>query len=412
MAFNFKRPGSEGPKNTSLGNIALEINSVRDDVDKASNAITGTNIETGEQQTIRLANAEEFARIFVPQRVTGPAQREAEAERAIGNRADVAGVTKSSFDEAVVQFDDVRETRGGDLVARWASSVTTNSPKFSPEKAANVTAEASTFQFRDKEGEKQVGMKITGVLANEAFPAEAPDARDKMERALSGQVGNLPDIQKSGLLVAVSEPGNDTDKNYAVLARQKDAEKELISGLEDNVTRQPVGRLEAVAQTAVAASTGIPFERLNMEKSSPEDQEWLKGLYQAVENGDLNVSVAPSFEAGLMPKVTERLEKTETNSNGLLNRGFVEMNIGIREGAEKPDGSGSYDASIREVKPAGFLPNKNADSFVKDRLESVASKVIDGADKVRERAAEQAASAEVDTAPPQDERSSYDAPAI
>lgn len=386
MAFSFKRPSSVGSKSKSLGNIALEINSVSEDVDPSKNKITGTNIETGEELTIRLATKEEFARYLVSTRISAPAERQAAAERSIGNRASVSTVTNKSSDGAVVQFDDVRSTPQSGNIARWAGSLTTNSPRFPPETAATISAEITTFQYKDAATQvEKTGTKLTGILKNEAFAGDDPDAIERVRSALEGNVGNLPALKKAGVLVAVTEPGNDNDKFYAVLSTQKDGDRGVITGLDENITRSPVGRFEALAQTALAAVAQINFDDLDSSKSSPDERDWLRGMYDAIQSGDLNISIAPSFEATLMPRVQERLHNAAKNSNGMLDRGFFDANIGIRAGAPRQGRDGDYDANIREVKPSGFLENKNSDSFVRARLGAIASQVVDIVDQSRAR---------------------------
>lgn len=376
MAFKLQSGNGKTSNINRVGHIALEV----DEFDKDKNAVHGTNIATGESMTIRMPSTKEFAALFVNRdRFDTEEKRLTEAARQTRKQPTASSMAEKVKEGGVMQMQNVVIDNNGDHVARWANAVITD-----PANQAAMSAMVEIYKPRDDKPDKPM-RTATIVQVNEAF-VPSPDKLDAVENLLSNnRDGGLPFSfdAKTGVTVAVST--EDESKGFRLMTGWDSENEVVIEGLQENITREPYDFREANAQTMLAAKAGIPFEDLKApSKTEGYDPEYLGSLYEAVQNGDVDVSVAPTIQGKLMPFVRDRVIDSEVRQDGgqgarLSNRGYFEAHIGIEQGGLVEGTNERYPTGIREIANTGYLRATNDEKFTPVYGGEIAGRIADAA---------------------------------
>jgi len=376
MAFKLQSGNGKSGNIKRVGHIALAV----EEFDTEKNAVSGYDISSGESVTVRMPSTKEFAALFVNRdRFDTEEKRLTEAARQTRKQPTAASMAEKVKEGGVMQMQNVVRDNNDDLVARWANAVITD-----PSNQAAMSAMIEVNKPRDDKPDAP-RRSATIVQVDEAF-VPSPEKLDAVENLLSnnkdgGMAFNFE--AKTGVTVAVST--EEESKGFRLMTGWDADEKASIQGLEANVTRQPYDFREANAQTLLAAKAGIPFEQLSApEKQDGYDAEYLSGLYEAVQNGDVDVSVAPTIQGNLMPFVRDRiidseLRQDEGKGARLSNRGYFEAHIGLEQGKTIEDSNDRYPTGVREVAATGFLRATNDEKFTPVWGGEIAARIADAA---------------------------------
>jgi hypothetical protein len=381
MAFKFK-PEAPKPRSNNLDHVSLEIESF----DRDNNTFNGVNIETGEQMSIRMASADEMARLYAPRRIETDAERQSWGERQVAKQPTAKEQSRKGDIGGVIQMQNVKELPNGDHIARWNNYVST-----SPEDQTAFKAEVEIFhrERKDNDGTTRNWRDVKAVLIDESFPAEDPAAAAKIENLLSNNSQReLPmDFSVRTAAVVVLTVDDDPEKRYGRVFTEFDKEsRQPVFGAEHNITRPTTSGYEAIGQTALAAVMDIPFEKLQHSKVDREkfDPEFARAVYDAVQSGDVKVSIAPQIQANVMQHLDDALVREKDQGKGLANRGFFSAHVGMEKGGLKEDSNESYDGSFRQILATSFTPDKTQPSFVQRNIGEITSAIADTADIKRQ----------------------------
>lgn len=375
MAFKLQSGNTNARKTKRVGYIALAV----DNFDTEKNAISGYDISSGESLTIRMPTTKEFAALFVNrENFDTDEKRLNEASRQTRKQPTAASMAEKVKEGGVMQMQNVVRDNNGDLIARWANAVITD-----PSNQAAMTAMVEVIKPRnDNPDAPRRAANI--VQVNESF-VPSPDKLTTVDNLLSnnkdgGMAFNFE--AKTGVTVAVTT--EEESKGFRLMTGWDPEEKAPIQGLEANVTRQPYDNREANAQTLLAAKAGIPFERLSApEKEDGYNAEYLNELYEAVQNGKVEVSIAPTIQGNLMPYVRDRvidseLRQEQGNGAKLSNRGYFEAHIGLEQGNTIKDSNDRYPTGVREIATTtGFLRPTTDDKHTPVWAGEIASRIAD-----------------------------------
>lgn len=392
MGFKMSSLSTKKTRNENLGHIALEV----DTFDTEKNAFSGVNIETGEAMTVRMATRDEFAGFYVSRnKFDTEDKRKTDAARQMRKQPSAASMADKVEVGSVLQMQSVFKLENGDHIARWVKSVTT-----SPENQAAMTAMVEINKPYDDDETKPV-RKATAVLVDETFTPEGQGARENLDNLLTNNgEGRLPFdfAANTGVLVAFSNDeetqGYRLMTGYQEVGEGEEKKYEPILGLEENITRQPYDVRDAIAQTTLAAVTDVPFEDLQApSKTDDYDPDALRGLYDAVKAGELEVSAAPVVQGRLMPFVTDDVvasESAEKMNKGasLSQRGFFPAHFSLQLGDTKPESNERYATSFRDIlQKEKWLRPTTDDKFTPVYSGEVAGRIADRAGQIREREA-------------------------
>lgn len=357
MAFQLQSARKSGSSTQRIGHIALAV----DKFDKETNAVKGHDITTGEAMTIRMASKDEFAALYVNRdRFDTEDKRKTEAARQTRKQPSATSMEEKVSEGAVMQMQNVMIDNKGDYVARWANAVITDS---SNQAAMSAMIEVNVPRNDEVDNPRR---NANIVQVNEAFVPNT-DNLSQIDNMLANNRDGGMDFAfeaKTGVTVAVST-GENTE-GFRLMTGWDKEEGKAIEGLEANVTRQPYDFREANAQTILAASAGISFDDLKSPvQADGYDRDYMQGLYEAVKDKAVDVSVAPTIQGPLMPFVRDRVIESELKQEEgkgaakLSNRGYFEAHIGLQQGDLKPDSNERYMTGIREVAATGFLRPTN-----------------------------------------------------
>jgi hypothetical protein len=380
MAFKFKpEPKKQSPK--TLDHVSLEIESL----DRDTNTFNGVNMETGEQMSIRMANVDEFARHYAPRRIETDAERQAWAERSIAKQPSAKDQSRKGDIGGVIQMQNVKELPNGDHIARWNNYLTT-----SPDNQAAFAAEVEIFhrERKNEHNETRSWRDIKAILVDDAFPMEDPSSAAKVENLLSNNSQRLlpMDFDVKTAAVVVLTIDGDEEKRYGRVFTEYDKEaKRSVLGADHNITRPTTSSYEALGQLALAATMDIPFERLQHGNvQGGDDPEYARAMYDAIQSGDVKVSVAPQIQGNVMKHLDDELVATKDSPKGFANRGFFQAHVGMEKGGLIKDSNEVYDGSFRQILDSSFTADKTSTNFVQRNIGEITSAIADSADRKRE----------------------------
>lgn len=376
MAFKLQSGNGKSSNINRVGHVALEV----DEFDKDKNAVHGTNIATGESMTIRMASSKEFAALFVNRdKFDTDEKRMTEAARQTRKQPSATSMAEKVKEGGVMQMQNVVIDNNGDHVARWANAVITD-----PSNQAAMSAMVEIYKPREDKADKPI-RTATIVQVSDSF-VPVPDKLDAVENLLSNnRDGGLPFSfdARTGVTVAVTT--EEESKSFRLMTGWDKDNEVVVAGLQENVTREPKDFREANAQTLLAAKAGIPFEDLKAPSATEGyDPQYLGSLYEAVQNGDVDVSVAPTIQGKLMPYVRDRVidsEVAQDKGKGarLSNRGYFEAHIGIEQGGLVEGTNERYPTGVREIANTGYLRATNDEKFTPIYGGEIAGRIADAA---------------------------------
>lgn len=337
------------------GNVALKVERYERDDQDVVRAVTGTNLETGEVMTIKLASVDEMVEFYSPQS-KDRGVRVAEVEKRIAARpklSDFASVKgnkstpapKNEGDEAgVLKFDSVKADlkNPGEFFSTWVTSLVRD--------PQTEVALHGNFEITEhmSEAKKERYLKSSLLFSDQTIVG---GNREKLDDFLSGKLPERDRQADAETFVAVTvypaagDPGVPlTSRLYSPPARSP--EGQVIgrqAGVEAAVT-VPVLKTKpaAFAATAAAAAAGIEFDRLKF--SNDLDREAFKELYDGVQSGRHKVGFTPGVGLFVLPRLTDdvfnrRLDEksgvikelsSPTRESFLLGRGYVRGAVAVR----------------------------------------------------------------------------------
>jgi len=390
---DFKLGSGNKPKSQSLGSVMVQV----DAYDVKANSATGTNIQTGESLTIRMANAAEYERYFLKPDGKSTEERQSAAALKIKRQPSSKDRTSNAPVGSVVNFERVRDTNAG-LIAAWSEAVST--------KPENDVVAVGKVQITSAERQAQDGTKFPVRIAQVVIPETATEiTREALEKAFSAEVSGK--AARSGALIAISD-GTDTQAHGLTAAYDKDT-KSFLSGVDVAIGQPLQNEYMAKAATVIAASLETSFDDLQF--STKVDAGYMRGLYDAVRSGDVQVGMARTLSADLMPHIRDAVmegEGEDSRKPQLSNRGFFEAGITFHKSDDRPE---MEPASVKHVVPTGFLPHPTSSDFVRETRQSLGDDILDAVASQRPSADQTSAKDAEGPAPKQDEVN-FDAPAF
>lgn len=371
------RNRAQQQRNENVGNVVLKV----DEFDHQKNAVTG-HTRDGEVMTIRLANKDEFANMFVNRtKHTTQDARERIAAQQTSNRPNTGTLQqKMTEGEGAIQFQGVKKS-GDELVARWMESVATTADDTYVNAQIRIQIPRSN---EDTAGSTE--RRRADVILEDTATAATMDALDSFTtNRITGDDGKTLDGHvRSALVVAVQaadDPG-ETPTSFNWTSWDKEA-KEFKSGGEA-MFDAPLNNHNWETMVPLAAAVGKPFDELKFDSERVNAEirtEHAPALYAATEAGNIKVAVAQGFTAEIMPQQTKQLvasEATALESDGrratMSDRGFFNADVGLRT----REGQEGYSAqtSVKTILANEFLPPKAADNYAPKSLEAMGQQVI------------------------------------
>lgn len=409
MAFKLQQGGGKSSNIDRIGHIAVQV----DEFDKDNNSVKGFDIATGESVEVKMPTTKEFAALFVNRdRFDTDDKRLQEAARQTRKQPTATSMAENVKEGGVMQMQNVVRDINDDLVARWANAVITD-----PSNQAAMSSMIEINKPREDDPERPLRM-ATVVKVEDSF-VPSPDKLDEIENLLSNNRDRMLEFNfdaRSGVTVAVSTE-EESSAARLMTAWDKDAGA-AIEGFEANVTREPRDFREATAQTVLAAKGGVAFDQLTPPSAKDGyDPEYQKALYEAVQEGEVEVAVAPTIQGSLMPFVRDRVIDSEVAQEAgkgarMSNRGFFPAHIGIEQGGLKPDSNERYSTGIREVAAAGWLRATNDEKFTPVYSGEIAAQIADKAAQRQEVELAAAKSVEADSGKARDVEQDYGQPSM
>lgn len=375
------RNRAQTQRNENIGNVVLKV----EEFDHKANSVTGQTRD-GETMTIRLADKNEFADMFVNRsKHTTQDARERVAAQQTSNRPNTSTLQqKMQEGEGAIQFQGVKRN-GDELVARWMESVSTTADDTYVNAQVRVNVPRSNEDTAGKNDRRRAD-----VILEDTATAATMEALDNFtQNQITGNDGKtLEGHVRSAVVVAVQaadDPG-ETPTSFNWTSWDKDA-REFKSGGEA-LFDAPLNNHNWETMTALAASVGKPFDELKFDTdrvNAEQRTEHAPALYEATKAGNIKVAIAEGFTAEVMPQQTKQLvasEQAALDSDGrratMSDRGFFNADVGLRS----REGQEGYSAqsSVKTILPNEFLPPKAADNYAPKSLEAMGQKVIAAAE--------------------------------
>lgn len=372
------RSRSEKPENNKLGNITLQI----EEFNHAENSATGVTAD-GELMTIRLANKDEYADMFVNRsRVTTADARERVAAKQTRSRPDMEALEqKMKGDElGAIQFQQVKRLDDGELIAKWMESLTTTPDDTYLNAQVQIKIPRSNAETAGREPRRRVDI----VVEDTAAPATMELLDTLTSNKIAGDDGRqLEGDIRSTVIVAVQAADDPSETPTAGVWTPWDAEaKSFVQGGKALFDR-PLNPHNWEAMVPLAAAVGVPFEDLKFDNkvNATDRNENAPALYDATVGGHIKVAVAQGFTAEAMPRLRDKLVELEEDEHeadgrvaGMSDRGFFSADVSLRS---RP-GQEGYNAqsAVKQILPTEFLTPKKADSYAPRTLEAVGARII------------------------------------
>ncbi len=335
---NRQRSGDNDKSSEYLGNIVLAVESY----DHEANAVTGVTAD-GETMTIRLSNAREYADIYVNRRQhTTQDARERIARKQTGARADT-GTFKMKLDdgEGTIQFQSVRRLDNGELIARWAESLTTNAKESYVRAQVHIPIPTSNQETSGRNDRRRVNI----VLPDTASPATRENLDIFTQNRVTGDDGKeLAGQIRSAVMVAVQAADDPTETPTRLVWTSWNSEAKSFKAGTDALFEKPLSKMNWEIMVPLAASVGVKFNDLKFGSDVPggDRNANAPALYDATMAGNIKVVIAQGFNAEAMPRLTEELVKMEKEAHEsegrkpmMSDRGFFAADVSLRsrEGA-------------------------------------------------------------------------------
>ena len=335
---NRQRSGDNDKSSEYLGNIVLAVESY----DHEANAVTGVTAD-GETMTIRLSSAKEYADIYVNRRQhTTQDARERIARKQTGARADT-GTFRMKLDdgEGTIQFQSVRKLDNGELIARWAESLTTNAKESYVRAQVHIPIPTSNQETSGRNDRRRVNI----VLPDTASPATRENLDIFTQNRVTGDDGKeLAGQIRSAVMVAVQAADDPTETPTRLVWTSWDSQAKSFKAGTDALFEKPLSKMNWEIMVPLAASVGVKFNDLKFgsDVSGGDRNANAPALYDATMAGNIKVVIAQGFNAEAMPRLTEELVKMEKEAHEsegrkpmMSDRGFFAADVSLRsrEGA-------------------------------------------------------------------------------
>lgn len=378
---DFQRPRRE---NLSLGNVHVQVEDYLRDENGRAYAVQGFNLKDGSEVTIRLADAERFAKLFLNPN-EDLALRVKAAEQQIAKRTTMREIGASRGNKAVpvggvISISSVRpDFETEDLYGRWPNAVVSD---------PNIElALPAVFEVRSKLVKPPSGREFKTAYINAYFPRQAKSGNDvdraALDRMLSGKLNDTGAPFRTNLAVTVQLGGETA--TYAFRPKQiKMGENEYRSTQSvQEALATPLKKLnDAAAAVAVAAKADIPFEQLHFELHERDADKLpaLQKLYKQVSDGTVPVTFIPGATMQPSRFTTDALMGQKRNDAGevsasntpeqaFLDRGFVSGVLGVRYIAA--ENGAIIDPIVKAIFSDEALPKKGSEYFIRHDLEAV-----------------------------------------
>jgi len=381
--YNFgNRTRGERSGTEFLGNVTLKIESF----DHDRNAATGVTRD-GELLTIRLADRREFSEMFVNRtKFTTQDARDRIAAKQTGNRPDTQALAQKMEDGAgAIQFQSVKKTASGELVARWMESVSTTADDSYVRAQVRVPIPRS-----NEETAGNMDRRRADVILEDTATAATMDALDGFtSNRITGDDGKaLAGEIRSAVLVAVQAADDPSETPTNLIWTPWDRDQKTFANGGEALFERPLNQHNWETMVPLAAQVGIPFDRLafDSERINARDRaENAPALYEATKAGNIKVAVVQGFSAEIMPRLTGEIvdsEREAIESEGrratMSDRGFFEADVGLRSRAGQ-DGY-SDQTSVKQILANEFLAPKASESYAPRSLEAMGERAIANAE--------------------------------
>lgn len=360
------------PKITRMGQMPVLV----EDWDRKTNRVEGVNLRSGEQVSIRLANADEIADFYV-NRNKHPTEegRKRLANDQIANRPDLRTLnskTQPGLEGQVVQMQGALKKADGEMIARWAKPVTAD---LELDVALRGEAEFVKVQTEKVDFRKMnfVQPRLAEPVTRQALDKSLQNmATDHRGEVAEGEVASRP------LVVMQDRDGNMEAGFLYSPAVGKGQERMLLAGADGPDAAFQNIRMSQYNHRIMAATAGrvdIELSELkDFDKLSPEQQQVSSQIHDMARKGQLEIAIAPGFTANLLPNQQKAVMASENEPRGsgsLSGRGFYEADISLR--TYRNDADSPVDARVKEVVETSYLHNPNSPSFVKRDKDAVAA---------------------------------------
>ncbi|MBE0599940.1 MAG: hypothetical protein IH568_01355 [Burkholderiaceae bacterium] len=379
---NRQRTGDNDKSSEYLGNIVLKVESY----DHEANAVTGITAD-GEALTIRLSNAKEYADIYVNRRQhTTQDARERVARKQTGARADT-GTFKMKLDEGegTIQFQSVRKLDSGELIARWAESLTTNANESYVRAQVHIPIPTSNEETSGRSERRRVNI----VLPDTASPATRDNLDIFTQNRFTGDDGKeLAGQIRSAVMVAVQAADDPTETPTRLVWTSWDSEAKSFKAGTDALFEKPLSKMNWEVMVPLAASVGVKFPDLKFgnDVSGGDKGTNAPALYDATVAGNIKVVIAQGFNAEAMPRLTEELvtmEKEAHDSEGrkpmMSDRGFFAADVSLRS-REGGDGFNA-ETSVKQILKNEVLQPAASQSYAPRGLYALGEQIMAAAEQ-------------------------------
>lgn len=380
-SFGNRQRGQRNSNSDFIGNVVLQVQ----EFDFGKNAATGVTTD-GEVMTIRLADAKEFADMFVNrQRYTTEDARTRLARSQTSNRPNMEGLNQKITEGfGAIQFQSVKRLDNDELVARWMESVATSPEDSFVRAQVRIPIPKSNEETAGQNDRRRADI----VLENTATVATMETLDQFTSNKITGDDGReLPGDIRSAVVVAVQSVDDPTETPTNMVWASWDRDNREFKSGGEALFERPLNTHNWETMVPLAAQVGIDFKDLKFDNGVNAQDRGTNapGLYDATKAGNIKVVVAQGFTAEIMPRLTGDLVKSEQaafDSEGrkatMSNREFFEADIGLRS----REGNGDYNAqtSVKQILANEFLPPAAAPSYAPRSLDALGERAVAAAE--------------------------------
>lgn len=379
----------EKPANRNR-NVHIIVGSYERDKKGVAYAVNGKNMRTGEDVTIRLATAEQYAKFYTSPKEDWNVRLE-KSEKAISRRPNItefasARGSRAVPENGVLTFSDVRVDDDGTLIGRWPNMVV-NDP-------AIEAAVVCDYQVRTGIAGKGTAQQkkipyILALFSREAVSSEEIN-REKLDKMFSGKLLDTGSELSTNVTAIVGF--NDGTKGTFTLFPQKIKQV----GNEQQPFRSPqnvdevfantklVNSASITAATIIAAKAGIDFDQLKFGIRTNADEKY-KRLYESVKNGEIKVIFVPGASLhpskytsqailGLKDDGRGNISEAKTNESLLNGSGYVSGVLGIRHTSAET--GQVVPAFVKSLFTDDRVPNPKSEFFIRRELTDIAEDIF------------------------------------
>ena len=366
---------TEANRVTRMGQLPVQVESF----DPKTNTVDGTNLRSGEQITVRLANADEIAALYVnrDRHPTEEARRRIANEQ-IANRPDLRTLdrkTTPGLEGQVLQMQGAIKKPGGEVVARWPRAVTANT-----ELDVAVRGEIEFVKVQTERNDWRRA-NVVQPRMSQALTIETLDR--SLQNMAVGADGTVAEGEVSSRpMVTIQDRSDNAEAAFLYSpAVGQGSDRRLLAGADgpdaafQNIAMSPYNHR---VMAAVAGRVDIELEDLKgFDRLSDTQREASEIIHDMSRQGQLEVAITPGFSANLLKNLSDdviRSETEKTTTGPLTGRGYYEADMSLR--TYEGDGDKPIDARLKEVLETGPLRHPENRNFVKRDKDTVAAAAI------------------------------------